>query len=64
MSENKFPEGWDESRVNRILAHYAKQSEEDAVLEDEAVVQSTETVMSVPHELVSEVRELIAKRHR
>ena len=64
MSENKFPEGWDESRVNRILAHYEKQSEEDAVLEDEAVVQSTETVMSVPHELVSEVRELIAKRHR
>ena len=64
MSENKFPEGWDESRVNRILAHYEQQSEEDAVLEDEAVVQSTETVMSVPHELVSEVRELIAKRHR
>jgi len=64
MSETKLPNGWDDSRVGRVLAHYEKQAEEDAVLEDEAGVQAAETVMSVPHELVAEVRELIAKRHR
>lgn len=64
MSESKLPEGWDEDRLRRVLAHYEKQTEEDAALEDDAGVQSTETVMSVPHELVPEVRELIAKRHR
>ncbi len=64
MSETKLPHGWDDRRVGRVLAHYEKQGEEDAVLEDEAGVQAAETVMSVPHELVAEVRELIAKRHR
>ena len=64
MSETKRPEGWDEGRVLRALAHHEKQTEDEALMEDEAGVQSTETVMNVPHELVAEVRELIAKRHR
>ena len=64
MSENKLPEGWDDGRLGRVLAHYEDQTEEDAMLEDEAGVHSTETVMNVPHELVAEVRQLIAKRHR
>lgn len=64
MSENKLPEGWDESRIRRVLAHYEQQTEAEAVLEDEAGVQPAETVMNVPHEVVAEVRELIAKRHR
>jgi hypothetical protein len=32
------------------------------VLEDEAGVEPSETVMNVPRELVPEIRELIAKR--
>ena len=63
MTKSDFPEGWDESRVRRVLAHYGGQSDEDAKAEDEAGIQSSETVMAVPHELVSSVRELIAK-HR
>jgi hypothetical protein len=63
MTKSDFPEGWDESRVRRVLAHYEGQSDEDAEAEDEAAIQSSETVMAVPHELVSSVRELIAK-HR
>jgi hypothetical protein len=62
MSKSKLPEGWDESRVRRVLAHYEEQSEDDAMAEDDAAVQTSETVMAIPHELVSTVRELIAKR--
>ncbi len=63
MSQNQFPEGWDEKRVQKVLAHYDEQSPDEAVAEDEAGVASCETVMNVPHDLVSQVRELIAKRH-
>jgi hypothetical protein len=30
---------WDEKRVERLLRHYEEQSEEDAVAEDEAVLE-------------------------
>ncbi len=62
MKQNKFPPGWDGERVKRVLAHYASQSEEEAVAEDEAVFDALEqTLMEIPTELVSAVRELIAK---
>jgi hypothetical protein len=61
---NKFPVGWDEARVKRVLEHYESQSEEEAVAEDEAALdKSTATIMNVPTELVPEIRELIA-RHK
>ena len=63
MSQNKFPDGWDEGRAQRVLAHYAEQTEDEALAEDELGVQPSETVMNVPHDLVSKVRELIAKQH-
>ena len=63
MSDNRFPAGWDEDRVKRVLDYYERQTDEEAVAEDEAGVQPSETVMSVPVELVPVVRELIAK-HR
>jgi len=50
--------------VRRVLERYEAQSDEDAVAEDEAAFESpTETVMTVPVELVSAVRALI-ERHR
>jgi hypothetical protein len=63
MSENDFRDGWDESRVRKVLAHYDKQPQDEALAEDEAGAASSETVMNVPHDLVSQVRELIAKHH-
>jgi hypothetical protein len=63
MSQNQFPDGWDENRVRKVLAHYDEQSPDEALAEDEASVASSETVMNVPHDLVSQVRELIAKHH-
>ena len=46
MNQSKFPPGWDEERVRRVLAHYEDQ---------------TQTFMEIPNELVPVVRELIAK---
>jgi hypothetical protein len=45
----KFPDGWDASRVKRVLEHYEGQSEEQAVAEDEvAFEQRDQTLMEVP----------------
>lgn len=64
MKQNKFPPGWDEERVKRVLVHYESQTEEEAVAEDEAAFEAADqTIMEVPTELVPQVRELIAK-HR
>ncbi|OGI45006.1 MAG: hypothetical protein A2637_00895 [Candidatus Muproteobacteria bacterium RIFCSPHIGHO2_01_FULL_65_16] len=63
MKQGKFPPGWDEERVKKVLAHYETQSGEEAVAEDEAAFETAgQTVMEVPTELVPAVRELIAKR--
>ena len=63
MRQTKFPPGWDEERVRRVLEHYEQQSEEEAVAEDEAAYESTtHTAMEVPVDLVPAVRELIARR--
>ena len=61
----KFPDGWDDARVKRVLEHYEAQSEEQAVAEDEAAIeQKGQTLMEVPNDLVPKVRELIAKRRK
>lgn len=63
--QSKFPPGWDEARVKRVLEHYEAQSEEEAVAEDEASFEATtHTAMEVPVDLVPVVRELIAKHRR
>ena len=62
MKQSKFPVGWDEERVRRVIAHYEQQTEEEAVAEDEAAFEdATQTVMEVPKELVPAIRKLIAK---
>jgi hypothetical protein len=62
MRQAKFPAGWDEARVRRVLEHYEQQSEEEAIAEDEAAYESpTHTMMEVPVDLVPAVRELIAR---
>lgn len=62
MKKSKFPEGWDEKRIGAVLAHYEKQTQEDAMAEDEDAFRNrTRTSMEVPTQLVSKIRELIAK---
>ena len=61
--QSKFPTGWDEKRVKRVLEHYETQSEDEAVAEDEAAYEDTnQTFMEIPNELVPVVREFIAKK--
>ena len=65
MKKTKFPLGWDEQRVRRVLEHYEQQTDDQAVAEDEAAYEdSAQTLMEVPTELVPTIRELIAKHRR
>jgi hypothetical protein len=62
MKENKFPPGWDEERIKRVLAHYEEQTEEEAVIEDELVLEDqNQVVMEIPLALVPVIRELLAQ---
>ena len=62
MKQSQFPPGWDDKQVQKVIAHYEAQTEEEAVAEDEAAFEDqTQTVMEIPTELVPLVRELIAK---
>ena len=63
MRQSKFPPGWDDERVRRVLAHYEEQKEDEAVAEDEAAYESrTQSFVEVPNDLIPVIRELIAKR--
>jgi hypothetical protein len=59
--KQKFPKGWDEARVQKVLAHYENQTEDEALAEDEAAFAAKgQTVMIVPSSLVPEIRKMIA----
>jgi len=45
MRQNEFPEGWDQGKVKQVLAFYEGQTENEAVAEDEARVQSPEAAV-------------------
>jgi hypothetical protein len=60
--KNKFPPGWNEERVQKLILHYEQQTEEEAVAEDEAAFErKDQAVMVVPQKLVPAIRKLIAK---
>jgi len=44
MNENKFPPGWDEEHVRRLLDHYDHQTEEQVMAEDEAAYEQGDRV--------------------
>jgi type II secretory pathway component PulC len=65
MKQVRFPEGWDEARVQRVLAHYETQTEAEAVAEDESAFEAPDqTLVGVPRDLVPAVREMIAKHRK
>jgi hypothetical protein len=65
MNQSRLPKGWDEARVQAVCSHYEVQSDDEAAAEDEAILADdrTQTIMEVPKELVSVVRELIARHN-
>jgi hypothetical protein len=65
MRQTRFPPGWDEERVRRVLEHYESQTDEEAVAEDEAAFEATtHTAVEIPVELLPAVRELLATRKK
>ncbi len=63
MSDQKFPPGWDEARIRRVLDPYEDQTEDEQADEIEAALQAEGvTLMAVPTALVPEVRALLAEK--
>ena len=62
MKPNCFPPGWDIERVRRVIAHYDRLSEEEAVAQDEAAYENPgQSMIEVPSELIPKIRNLIAQ---
>lgn len=63
MSQPKFPPGWDEERIQEVIAHYENQSEDEQFADIEAAREAEgTTMMAVPTQLAPEVRALIARK--
>ncbi|MGA7495685.1 MAG: hypothetical protein WBX00_03070 [Isosphaeraceae bacterium] len=63
MSDQKFPPGWDEARIREVIEHYDSQDEDERAAEIEAAWEAEGmTLMSVPTELVPEIRALLARK--
>ena len=62
MNEQKFPAGWDEARVQRLLAELDARTDEEWIAADEAAAAdgSDQTVITVPTALLPEIRRLLA----
>ena len=51
MKQNKFPPGWDEKRVQRVIDYYENQTEDEAVAEaEEAFRHEFITTVEVPND--------------
>ena len=63
MKQSKFPQNWDEKRVQQVIAYYEEQTEDEATDEDEAAFgeAASQTVIEIPQELLPVVRKLPAK---
>jgi hypothetical protein len=62
MKQARYPTGWNEERVRKLLWHYDTQTEDEAVAEDEAAFRRRDqTVMVVPKHLVPTITRLIAR---
>ena len=64
MSDPKFPPTWDAERLKRLVDHYDGITEDDLTAEDDLATQERDgsTFISVPKDLLPEIRQLIAAR--
>src|SRR5271157_268431 len=62
MIEQRYPAGWDEQRVQRLLADLDSRTDEEWVAADEAAAseQDDQAVVTVPVGLLPEIRRLLA----
>jgi hypothetical protein len=60
--KQKYPRGWNETRVRKVLAHYEGQTEDEQFADIEAARNRANiTLMGVPTKLVPQVRALLAR---
>jgi hypothetical protein len=52
MKETRLPSGWDDERVRRVLEHYERQTEDEAVAEDEAGAGMDRRTAGAAHEVL------------
>ena len=63
MKRPRFPSGWNEARVRKVLEHYERQTEDEAVADDEAAfLRRDQAVMVVPKSLVPAITRLIERQ--
>lgn len=62
MNEGRFPKGWDEQRVRRLLDELDRRTEDEWVAADEAAAAEgdDQAVITVPVGLLPEIRRLLA----
>jgi hypothetical protein len=62
MNEQRFPPGWDEQRVKRLLAELDARTDEEWIAADEAAATDgdDQAVVTVPASLLPEIRRLVA----
>jgi len=62
MNEQRFPKGWDEERVKRLIAELDARTDEEWIAADEAAADDDgdQAVITVPANLLPEIRRLLA----
>jgi hypothetical protein len=62
MNEQRFPAGWDDQRVKRLLAELDSRTDDEWVAADEAAASEgdDQVVITVPAALLPEIRRLLA----
>ncbi len=63
MSEQQLPHGWDKQQMQQLLAEVENRTEEEWIADDEAANEPADdqTMITVPTELLPEIRRLLAK---
>ena len=57
-TQNRFPKGWDEKKVQRVIHYHENLSDAEAVREVQEAIPSR--LMMIPLKLVPQVRRLVA----
>jgi hypothetical protein len=62
MKNQRFPPGWDEQRVKRLIAELDARTDDEWIAADEAAAgdEGDQTVITVPTSLLPEIRRLLA----
>ena len=62
MNKQRFPKGWDEKRVKKLIAELDARTDEEWIAADEATAADAgdQAVITVPTSLLPEIRRLLA----